>query len=143
MPPLRERREDIVALAEHFLRHFAGKYHKPELQFHADAISAMLRYAWPGNVRELEHVVERAVLLAKDSRIQTADVALQASSSRESLDEMSLDEVESYLIRRAVQRYSGNVQEAAKALGLSRSALYRRMAKYGVYGGVQKPAPQS
>jgi DNA-binding NtrC family response regulator len=94
----------------------------------------MLQYAWPGNVRELDHTIERAVLMASGSIIESADLGLSGNSriASPALEEMSLESVESILIRKALSRCSGNVSQAAEALGLSRGALYRRMEKYGI-----------
>lgn len=133
VPPLRERREDIPALAHHFLGHHAGRYRKDLKGFDDAAMRTLLDHAWPGNVRELDHTVERAVLMARGTSITVADLGLR--SGREGaprLDEMSLEEVESYLIQRTLARFDGNVSRAAEALGLSRSGLYRRLNKYGL-----------
>lgn len=132
LPPLRDRREDIVPLAEHFLGHHAARYERTELMFSAAARDALLGYYWPGNVRQLEHCVERAVLLARGKTILPVDLALSTRNTASgSLDEMTLEEVEQALIRKALARAGGKVSEAAAALGLSRSALYRRLEKYG------------
>jgi DNA-binding NtrC family response regulator len=132
LPPLRERREDIVPLAEHFLAAHAARYGRGELCLSPDAVDALRRHLWPGNVRQLEHCVERAVLLARGDEIAAADLGLSAPRGGSgSLDEMTLEEVEQALIRKALARSSGKVGEAAAALGLSRSALYRRLVKYG------------
>jgi len=132
LPPLRERREDLPALAEHFLRQHAGKHRKPASGFAPAAFEAMRSYAWPGNVRELEHVVERAVLMAEGREIRTADLGLSAAAPATAVDEMSLEDVETLLIRKALARFDGNVSRAAEFLGLSRSALYRRLQRYGL-----------
>jgi DNA-binding NtrC family response regulator len=133
LPPLRERREDIPLLASHFLRQHAQRYRKNLTGFDTQAMQALLGNPWQGNVRELNHVVERAVLMAGDSTIHAADLALRtAQDGAPRLEDMSLEEVESFLIRKALARYSGNVSHAAKALGLSRSALYRRLQRYGL-----------
>ena len=132
LPPLRERREDISVLAEHFLRTHAQRYRKRLTGFEPAAMKALTDYAWPGNVRELDHVVERAVLMAQGGRVMAADLGLRGgpeSSGR--LDEMSLEDVEAFLIKKALARY-GNVSNAARALGLSRSALYRRLERYRI-----------
>ena len=130
LPPLRERREDVGPLAEHFLRTHAQRYRKALVGFDATALKSLLAYAWPGNVRELDHVVERAVLMAQPPEIRTSDLGLRsAPESQARLEEMSLEEVEAFLIRKAMARY-GNVSNAARALGLSRSALYRRLERY-------------
>ncbi len=133
LPRLRERREDIPLLARHFLELYARRYRKFLNGFSDEAASAMLRYEWPGNVRELDHAVERAVLMAKGALVETADLNLQAGAQAErGLEEMSLDEVECFLIRKTLARFDGNVGQAAEALGLSRSALYRRLQRYGL-----------
>jgi DNA-binding NtrC family response regulator len=133
LPPLRERQADITPLAHHFLWQQLQRYRKNIEGFEAAALQAMLNYDWPGNVRELEHSVERAVLMASGQRIRTADLGLAASAdSGSSLEDLSLEEVEALLIKKALARCDGNVSRAADALGLSRSALYRRLEKYGL-----------
>jgi transcriptional regulator of acetoin/glycerol metabolism len=92
-----------------------------------------MSYAWPGNVRELDHTLERAVLMARGTNIGIADLGLNAQrTASQSLDELSLEAVESILIQKALARAQGNITQAAEALGLSRGALYRRMEKYGL-----------
>jgi DNA-binding NtrC family response regulator len=132
LPPLRERREDIPLLAAHFLRQHAQRYRKPLSAFEPPAMQALLDYSWPGNVRELDHALERAVLLAAGERIRAGDVALREARAVASprLEEMSLEEVERYLVQKTLARCDGNVSQAAKALGLSRSAFYRRLQKH-------------
>ena len=133
VPPLRERREDIPALAAHFLFRYAARYRRVVEGFEPAAMQAMLQYGWPGNVRELDHTMERAVLMARDSRIELADLGLQTlRASTQNLDDLSLEQVETILIRKALARTQGNVSHAAEALGLSRGALYRRIEKYGL-----------
>jgi len=133
LPELRDRREDIPLLAAHFLERLAGRYRKPVRGFEPAAMESLLAHAWPGNVRELEHAVERAVLMTTGEEIRVADLGLrQQAAGGASLDEMSLEEVERILIRKALDRYSGNVSQAAEALGLSRSALYRRFRRHGL-----------
>jgi DNA-binding NtrC family response regulator len=133
LPPLRERREDIPLLALHFLERQAKRYRKPRAGFSEDASQALLDHPWPGNIRELKHAVERAVLLALDDHVQAHDLGLVAPSDRKThIDELTLDEVEKILIEKALQRYEGNVSQAADALGLSRSALYRRLQRHGL-----------
>jgi DNA-binding NtrC family response regulator len=132
-PPLRERREDIPALAAHFLDRYVGRYRRPLKGLEDSALQAMLQYTWPGNVRELDHTIERAVLMARGERVEVSDLGLTAyRSASQSLDEMSLEAVEAVLVRKALARSSGNVSHAAEALGISRGALYRRMEKYGL-----------
>ena len=133
LPALRERREDIPVLAMHFLSTYASRYRRQVQGFDPAALQMLLQYAWPGNVRELEHTMERAVLMCRAEQIQPADlgIAMQRPGSQ-NLEELSLESVESILIRKALQRFQGNVSQAAEALGLSRGALYRRMEKYGL-----------
>jgi DNA-binding NtrC family response regulator len=133
LPPLRDRREDIPLLAGHFLARYTGRYRKAVNSFEPSALEALFQHPWPGNVRELDHAIERAVLMARGPRIQSSDLGLsQVRSSSQSLDDLSLEAVESILIRKALARAAGNVSHAAEALGLSRGALYRRMEKYGI-----------
>jgi DNA-binding NtrC family response regulator len=133
LPPLRERREDIAALAGHFLRRHAARYRKTLSGFDADALQLLLGHAWPGNVRELDHAVERAVLLAQGGAVRAMDLALKAGTGAAvKLDEMTLEEVEKALIQKALERAGGNVTQAARALGLSRSAMYRRLQQHGL-----------
>jgi DNA-binding NtrC family response regulator len=135
LPPLRERPEDIPPLAEHFLRQHNERYVRSIVGFTPQAFEALRQHAWPGNVRELDHVVERALLMSSSSVVTAFDLALQSTpdarvSAR--LEEMSLEEAERLLITKALARFEGNANRAAEALGLSRSALYRRLQKYGL-----------
>jgi DNA-binding NtrC family response regulator len=134
VPPLRDRAEDIPLLAGHFLRLHARRYRKDLTAFHADALRALAAHPWPGNVRELDHAVERAVLMARGSEIREADLGLKVAGpeAARQLDDMSLEDVEAFLIKKALQRHGGSVSRAAEALGLSRSALYRRLQRYGL-----------
>lgn len=133
LPALRDRVEDIEPLANFFLRLHQQKHRRSPGGFHPDAIELMKRHSWPGNVRELSHSVERALLMSSAELIQPADLGLQATrESSASLDDMSLEEVERYLIKRTLARCDGSALETAKALGLSRSAFYRRLEKYGL-----------
>ena len=136
LPPLRERTEDIPALAAHFLSRYVSRYRRQIEGFEPLALQQMLQYNWPGNVRELDHTIERSVLMARGQHIEAADLGLYpqrgSSSTAQSLDDMSLESVEAILIRKALMRAKGNVSHAADALGLSRGALYRRMEKYGL-----------
>jgi DNA-binding NtrC family response regulator len=133
LPPLRDRREDIPPLAAHFLRQHAGHYRKAIALFDEGAMKALLSHTWPGNVRELDHAVERAVLMAEGETIRAADLGLRGGREASlRLEEMSLEDVEALLIKKALARFNGNVSHAANALGLSRSALYRRLQRYGL-----------
>jgi DNA-binding NtrC family response regulator len=133
LPPLRERREDIPLLATAVLARFAARYRKTVTGFDAGAMEALLRYAWPGNVRELEHTVERAVLLAEGSAVRASELSLRGpGDGAPRLEDLSLEAVERVLIEKALNRFEGNVSAAAQALGLSRSALYRRLQRHGL-----------
>src|SRR2546421_6438580 len=134
IPPLRDRREDVDLLAHHFVHGYAQRYRKNISGFEPAAMKALHEHAWPGNVRELDHAVERGVLLSPGRAVRAADLGLrpQAAGGAAKLEEMSLDEVERYLIQRTLSRHEGNVSQAAKALGLSRSAMYRRLQKHGL-----------
>ena len=130
LPPLRERPEDVPLLAEHFLRRYAVRYRRPLAGFDAAARRALLAHRWPGNVRELQHAVERAVLLAAGAEITATDLGLVDATrppTPASLAELTLADAERELVRHAVARHGGNVNAAAAALGLSRSAVYRRL----------------
>jgi DNA-binding NtrC family response regulator len=133
LPPLRERREDIPLLATHFLGVYAARYRKPAAKIHPDAMRALLAYGWPGNVRELAHAIERAVLLAEGDTVRPVDLNLRPPGDGPArLEDLSLEEVERVLIQKALARFEGNVSAAAKALGLSRSALYRRLQRHSL-----------
>ena len=134
IPPLRERKEDIPLLAMHFLTRYAGRYGKRVKNFDSAAMQALLEHSWPGNVRELDHTIERAVLLTTEEAVRASQLGLRSASAGASprLEELSLEEVERVLIQKALARFSGNVSQAAAALGLSRSGLYRRLQKYGL-----------
>jgi DNA-binding NtrC family response regulator len=133
LPPLRERREDIPRLAAHFLGRAAGKYGREVADIDGAALDALRSHRWPGNVRELEHTMERAVLMAQGPVIGPEDLALrrrEPGGRSDALEELTLEEVEKHLIGKALERHDGNVTRAADDLGLSRSALYRRLQQY-------------
>jgi DNA-binding NtrC family response regulator len=133
MPALRDRREDISALAGHFLRQHARRYRKTLTGFEPAAMQALLNHPWPGNIRELDHAVERGVLMAERAAVRAVDLGLRVERDQGSrIEDMSLEDVEGFLIRKAMARHDGNVSQAAKALGLSRSALYRRLQHFGL-----------
>ena len=133
IPPLRDRRDDIPRLASHFLGMHATRYRKNLTGFEEAAMKTLLAHHWPGNVRELDHAIEGAVLMGSGTSIRSADLGL-ATPARGTprIEDMSLEDVETLLIRKALARYGGNVSRAAEALGLSRSALYRRIQRYGL-----------
>ena len=133
LPPLRDRREDIIPLANNFLRMHAQRYRKELVGFDETARDRLLQHSFPGNVRELDHVIERAVLMARGSHLKAADLGLTSGGGEsKGLEEMSLEEVEAFLIKKALARNNGNARKAAEALGLSRSAFYRRLQQYGL-----------
>jgi DNA-binding NtrC family response regulator len=132
MPPLRDRGEDILLLAQRFLEQHAQRHARQVEGFDPAALAALRRYGWPGNVRELNHVVERAVLMCRGTTIGSLDLRLDAMAAAEERGPMTLDEAELEIIRTALARHDGNVVTAAEELGVSRSALYRRMEKFGL-----------
>ncbi len=133
LPPLRERKDDIPVLAAFFLREQASHYGRKVTSFSQEAMQLLLSHPWPGNVRELRHAVERAVLMAQDDVVDAAALELRPrSDGGAKLDDMTLEEAERFLIRKTLARCDGNVSRAAEALGLSRSALYRRIQQYGL-----------
>lgn len=133
LPPLRDRREDIMALAKHFLAQHAQRYRKQITGMDDSARERLLQHSFPGNVRELDHVIERAVLMTRGPQVRAVDLGLTSGrDDSRGLEEMSLEEVEAFLIKKALARNDGNARKAAEALGLSRSAFYRRLQQYGL-----------
>ena len=132
LPALRERHEDIPALAQYYLARLTERYSKT-LAFDSGAMQALIHHAWPGNIRELAHVVERSILMAQGSSITAADLGLRRRADTGSpLEGMKIDDAEKHLIQKALERCGGNVSDAAESLGLSRSALYRRLQRHGI-----------
>ncbi len=133
MPALRDRREDIPLLAGHFLKQHSARYRKALTGFDSAAIQALSIHPWPGNVRELDHAIERSVLMTQSTLVRSHDLGLHSGpEGSPRLEDMSLEEVESFLIKKTLARFDGSVSRAAEALGLSRSALYRRLEKFGL-----------
>ena len=133
LPPLRDRREDIMPLAKNFLQQHAQRYRKELAGLDETARDRLMQHSYPGNVRELDHVIERAVLMARGPQIKAADLGLTTGGGESrSLEDMSLEEVEAFLIKKALARNNGNARKAAESLGLSRSAFYRRLQQYGL-----------
>jgi DNA-binding NtrC family response regulator len=133
LPPLRDRREDVMPLAKNFLRQHSQRYRKDIAGFDEGARDRLLQHTFPGNVRELDHVIERAVLMSHGAQLKPNDLGLTSSAGdSRSLEDMSLEEVEAFLIKKALSRNNGNARKAAEALGLSRSAFYRRLQQYGL-----------
>jgi DNA-binding NtrC family response regulator len=136
VPPLRKRREDIPMLAEHFMNMYANKYLKPKMEFSEKAIDKLINYHYPGNVRELQYTIERAVIMAEDELLQEKDLLFSpienASVQNDEKDENLLSEVEKNTILRVIEKHNGNITKASKELGLTRTALYRRLSKYDI-----------
>jgi DNA-binding NtrC family response regulator len=133
LPALRERREDIFPLAEHYLARFSDRYRRQLEGFDRSARQALESHLWPGNVRELGHAIERAVLMAKSRLITAVDLGLQApAGSQPASEEMTLDQAEKIFIQKVLARHGGDVRKAADQLGMSRSALYRRLQHFGL-----------
>jgi two-component system response regulator HydG len=135
LPPLHDRVEDIPLLIDHFLALYCGKYNKPLKKLSVTTLKRLEKYDWPGNVRELQHAVERAVIMSEDEALQPQDFFL--TTSERILEEsgpvgLKLEEVEKAAIRKAISKHGGNISEAARELGLTRAALYRRLEKYGL-----------
>jgi len=136
IPPLRDRPEDVVPLARHFLARIAGRYRKTVADFDDEALKLVAGHAWPGNVRELEHAIERGVLMARAEIVTAEDLGIRRrGESRDRLEDMTIEEAERVMIQKALARCDNNVSEAAERLGLSRSALYRRLQRHGLGGG--------
>jgi DNA-binding NtrC family response regulator len=132
LPPLRDRGADLLGLAQRFLQVHAERHRSSPLTFSDAALTALRRYPWPGNVRELSHVVERAVLMRRTRTVEPADLRLDAPGPAATAAPVTLDDAERRLIASALERHGGNVVAAADELGVSRSALYRRMEKFGL-----------
>ena len=138
IPPLRKRPEDIKAFVEHFLIVFRSKYHKSHLTITKEAIQVLEAHHWPGNVREIQHTIERGVIMASDHQITPADFNLSSlgiqkgTNSLDAFDGLNLMEIEKMLVQKAIDKYEGNISKAAKELGLTRAALYRRLEKFNL-----------
>jgi DNA-binding NtrC family response regulator len=137
IPALRERRADIIPLAEYFLKKFGDKYRLPSLGIDPDARKALIAYDWPGNIRELSHMIERAIFLSQDGMIAIADLSLSPQLTSQAkynfdLENESLDNIEKHIIVERLQRFNNNGNETAESLGLSRSSYYRRLEKHNL-----------
>ncbi|MBL3658309.1 sigma-54-dependent transcriptional regulator [Fulvivirga sediminis] len=134
LPALRERKDDIPLLTEHFLKIFAYKYHKRNIKIADSTLTKLQTYPWPGNIRELQHAVERAVILSETDIINSVEPFISTPHRSSSImnEEKTLDEMERDFILQTLERNNGNVTKTAKVLGLSRTALYRRMHKHGI-----------
>lgn len=136
IPPLRKREGDILLLARHFSKVYSSKYLKPDLQFDKSAQEKLMNYHYPGNVRELQYSIERAVIMAEDSVLSAKDIIFSPIESAPVMAEEStqtnLSTVEKNTILRVIEKHSGNISKAAKELGITRTALYRRLSKYDI-----------
>jgi two-component system, NtrC family, response regulator HydG len=133
VPPLRERGSDINLLVNHFLDHFRRQHGRPHLEMSPEARQKLLGYNWPGNVRQLRNVIDSAVVLACDNRIEASDLGLRdVGGSPDEMETLALDHWERRLIGEALKRTNGNVPEAAKLLGIGRATLYRKIEEYGI-----------
>jgi DNA-binding NtrC family response regulator len=134
VPSLRERKEDIPLLTTHFLHIYGKKYKRPGMQIDKSIMGKLKQYFWPGNIRELQHAIERAVILSEEKNIQNAELFISGSTPAKAAPEgpMTLEEMEKRFILQSLDDHDGNVSQTARTLGLTRTALYRRMRKYGL-----------
>ncbi|MCK5077173.1 MAG: sigma-54-dependent Fis family transcriptional regulator, partial [Calditrichia bacterium] len=135
IPPLRERKEDIPALVEHFLNIYSKKYNRQTKSVSLATYSKLEKYYWPGNIRELQHAIERAVIMGEAQVLQPADFNLSTRETQDNaiyFDDLNLEIVEKIVVQKAIVKHVGNISNAAKELGLTRASLYRRMEKYGI-----------
>jgi DNA-binding NtrC family response regulator len=136
IPPLRKRENDIVLLAKHFSRIYSNKYMKPGLEFDEKALDKLLHYHYPGNIRELQYTIERAVIMSDGNVMQAKDLIfspIESAPVEESEPgELKLSAIEKNTILRVIEKHNGNITKAARELGLTRTALYRRLSKYDI-----------
>jgi transcriptional regulator with PAS, ATPase and Fis domain len=135
MPTLRERPEDVPLLLSHFLKVYCKKYNRPLKKVSPGALKKLEKYHWPGNVRELQHAIERSVIMSESNMLQAQDFFLFSPEKREdrlAVEDFNLEKIEKLAIGKAVAKHKGNISHAAKELGISRTALYRRLEKYGL-----------
>lgn len=137
IPPLRDRKEDVTEFVVHYLNVFKEKYSKPHLRITDDAISALRLHNWPGNVREIQHTIERGVIMSDNNEIKPSDfnltqIPIKANSANNDFNNLNLHEVEKLIVQKAIDKHEGNISKAAKELGLTRAALYRRLDKFNL-----------
>jgi len=136
IPPLRDRKEDIVDFIEHYLSIYKDKYRKPNLSIAKEAGATLKKHRWPGNIRELQHILERGVIMSDGREITTSDFNLvtktQDTDQLQDMDGLNLRDIEKLLVQKAIDKHSGNISKAAKELGITRAALYRRMEKFNL-----------
>ncbi len=132
VPPLRERVEDIPAIAMHYAQLYARKYNKPEPRFDAASLERLKQYPWPGNVRELRHAIERLVIMSEHGSLRLDDVLFAPATPAAEPATLNLEALEKQAIQKAIAQHQGNLSKAAQALGLGRTTLYRKMTRYGL-----------
>jgi DNA-binding NtrC family response regulator len=136
VPPLRKRGEDILLLAKHFVKLYSNKYMKPSIGFDEAALQKLLHYHYPGNVRELQYTIERAIIMSDGEVLQPKDLIFSPIESVPVAvaepDDLNLSSIEKNTILRVIEKHNGNITKAAKELGLTRTALYRRLSKYDI-----------
>ena len=136
IPPLRKREEDILLLAKHYSKIYSNKYLKPDLSFDRSAVDKLMNYHYPGNVRELQYTIERAVIMAEDTILKSKDIIFSpiesAPAQVDEVNQTNLSAVEKNTILRVIEKHNGNISKAAKELGITRTALYRRLSKYDI-----------
>ncbi|MFT6827648.1 MAG: two-component system response regulator HydG, partial [Roseivirga sp.] len=135
LPPLRDRQDDIILLAEHFVKVYCDKYRKERKKLAASTLKKLQKYSWPGNIRELQHAIERAIIMGEGNHLMPEDfffLVQKQDAVGEAADNFNLDEVEKNVILKAINKHGGNISKAAKELGLTRASLYRRLEKHGL-----------
>ncbi len=132
LPPLRERKEDIPLLVDHYLGVYASKYQKPGIRIDSSAMKQLNAYPWPGNIRELQHAVERAVIMSGERTLKSSDFLMPKVNHTPSINSLKVEDVEKEAIRKAIERFEGNLSKASEELGIGRTTLYRKMKKYGL-----------
>lgn len=132
LPALRERKEDIPLLVEHYLGVYASKYQKLGMRIDPGVLKQLMAYSWPGNIRELQHAVERAVIMSSERTLKSSDFLMPKVSHSQSVNSLKVEDVEKEAIRKAIERFEGNLSKASEELGIGRTTLYRKMKKYGL-----------
>ena len=136
LPPLRLRKDDIILLAKHFAKQYAAKYRKPSIELDKSALDKLMKYAFPGNVRELQYTMERAVIMSDNAELSEKDLLFSPieanTSATNEQDNFNLSSIEKNAILHVIEKHNGNISKAAKELGLTRTALYRRLSKYDI-----------
>ncbi len=134
VPPLRKRKDDVLLLARHFANLYSGKYLRGDIHFDKSAEEKLQQYHYPGNVRELQYIIERAIIMGETNTLQAGDLIFSplesAAAQKEETDNLTLSNVEKNTILRVIEKHNGNITKAARELGLTRTALYRRLSKY-------------